>query len=98
MNTQTLDMVCQNTLKIAKVRETRAMRELEMKKIEIDMKASIAEVNREREIQRRIQAIRQQVIHSIKLMVHPMLQFLLYFYFTVQQWSFIVRRIWKHNT
>lgn len=57
-------MVTQNTVKLAKVRETRAMRDLETKKIEIDMKASNAEVNREREIQRRIQAIRQQVIHS----------------------------------
>ncbi|KAH0533784.1 histone-lysine N-methyltransferase, H3 lysine-79 specific isoform X1 [Cotesia glomerata] len=51
-----------NTVKLARVRETAdviAMRELEAKKREIDMKVSIAEENRQREIQRRLQAIRQ---------------------------------------
>ncbi|XP_011299132.1 calponin homology domain-containing protein DDB_G0272472 isoform X1 [Fopius arisanus] len=51
-----------NTVKLAKVRETAdvsAMRELEAKKREIDLKVSIAEENRRREIQRRLQAIRQ---------------------------------------
>ncbi|XP_034947035.1 histone-lysine N-methyltransferase, H3 lysine-79 specific isoform X2 [Chelonus insularis] len=51
-----------NTVKIARVRETAdvsAMRELEAKKREIDLKVSIAEENRQREIQRRLQVIRQ---------------------------------------
>ncbi|KAK0162959.1 hypothetical protein PV327_006683 [Microctonus hyperodae] len=51
-----------NTVKIARVRETAdviALKELEAKKREIDMKVTIAEENRQREIQRRLQALRQ---------------------------------------
>ncbi|XP_076392945.1 stathmin isoform X2 [Megachile rotundata] len=47
-----------NTVKIAKVRQT-ATRELLMKKFESDKRISTAEQNRQREIQRRVQAIRK---------------------------------------
>ncbi|XP_012277391.1 stress response protein NST1 isoform X1 [Orussus abietinus] len=50
-----------NTVKIAQVRQTVdvSMKELEAKKHEFDTKVAIAELNRQREIQRRLQAIRQ---------------------------------------
>ncbi|XP_025993841.2 vicilin-like seed storage protein At2g18540 isoform X1 [Solenopsis invicta] len=47
-----------NTVKIAKMRQM-AARELLMKKCEFDKKVSTAEMNRQREIQRRVQAIRR---------------------------------------
>ncbi|XP_017879022.1 stress response protein NST1 isoform X2 [Ceratina calcarata] len=47
-----------NTVKIAKVRQM-ATRELLVKKFEFDKRVSTAEQNRQREIQRRVQAIRQ---------------------------------------
>ncbi|KAG7207556.1 hypothetical protein KM043_009183 [Ampulex compressa] len=51
-----------NTVRIAKVRQMAdeyAMRELLVKKFEFDKRVSTAEQNRQREIQRRVQAIRQ---------------------------------------
>ncbi|XP_012346839.1 stress response protein NST1 isoform X3 [Apis florea] len=50
-----------NTVKIAKVRQIAecATRELLVKKFEFDKRVSTAEQNRQREIQRRVQAIRQ---------------------------------------
>ncbi|XP_015610168.1 calponin homology domain-containing protein DDB_G0272472 isoform X1 [Cephus cinctus] len=54
-----------NTVKIAKAAKMRemadvcAMKELEAKKREFDMRVTTAELNRQREIQRRVQAIRQ---------------------------------------
>ncbi|XP_029164655.1 uncharacterized protein At1g10890 isoform X2 [Nylanderia fulva] len=47
-----------NTVKIAQVRQT-AARELLVKKFEFDKRVSTAELNRQREIQRRVQAIRR---------------------------------------
>ncbi|KAL0101598.1 hypothetical protein PUN28_019020 [Cardiocondyla obscurior] len=47
-----------NTVKIAKMRQM-AARELLMKKCECDKKVLTAEINRQREIQRRVQAIRR---------------------------------------
>ena len=52
-------------MKIAKVRQMAdecATRELLVKKFEFDKRVSTAEQNRQREIQRRVQAIRQHVI------------------------------------
>ncbi|XP_032678080.1 stress response protein NST1 isoform X1 [Odontomachus brunneus] len=46
-----------NTVKIEKIRET-AAREILVKKFEFDKRVSTAELNRQREIQRRVQAIR----------------------------------------
>ncbi|XP_053997892.1 calponin homology domain-containing protein DDB_G0272472 isoform X2 [Hylaeus anthracinus] len=51
-----------NTVKIAKVRQTAdecVTREIMVKKFEFDKRVSTAEQNRQREIQRRVQAIRQ---------------------------------------
>ncbi|XP_019699826.1 stress response protein NST1 isoform X1 [Harpegnathos saltator] len=47
-----------NTVKIEKVRQT-AAREILVKKFEFDKRVSTAELNRQREIQRRVQAIRR---------------------------------------
>lgn len=59
----------QNTVKIAKVRQM-AARELLVKKFEFDKRVSTAELNRQREIQRRVQAIRRHhVIPSARALL-----------------------------